>query len=235
MKERLYPPYTARRLYDGLYEIDQEGMVRSFLVLGTREAMLVDSCESTEGNLRGQVEEITQLPLRVVHTHSDYDHIAASAQFENLYMHPSEFSRLRKTAKVPLEVKAVREGDIIDLGERRFEVLLLPGHTSGSIALLDEENRLLISGDSVLLATHYMFGPGRDLPAYVDTLRRLCACAGRFDTILPSHGPLPVPGEYLSELLEGAEKLLAGQLSGEDDGSGMPCLLYTHKRAQFYY
>lgn len=40
-------------------------------------------------------------------------------------------------------------GDIIDLGDRRYETLHLPGHTHGSIALLDRTNRELFSGDVV--------------------------------------------------------------------------------------
>ena len=40
-------------------------------------------------------------------------------------------------------------GDIIDLGDRQYEVLHLPGHTHGSIALLDRANRELFSGDVV--------------------------------------------------------------------------------------
>lgn len=40
-------------------------------------------------------------------------------------------------------------GDIIDLGDRQYEVLHLPGHTHGSIALLDRLNRELFSGDVV--------------------------------------------------------------------------------------
>lgn len=40
-------------------------------------------------------------------------------------------------------------GHIIDLGDRHYEVLHVPGHTHGSIALLDRANRELFSGDVV--------------------------------------------------------------------------------------
>ncbi len=48
---------------------------------------------------------------------------------------------------------------MIDLGAMKFEALLIPGHTPGSIALLDRENRLLIGGDSVQRGTVLMVGP----------------------------------------------------------------------------
>jgi glyoxylase-like metal-dependent hydrolase (beta-lactamase superfamily II) len=51
------------------------------------------------------------------------------------------------TAVTPTRV--VAEGDEIDLGDRRFEVLHLPGHTPGEIGLWEEATRTLFSGDCV--------------------------------------------------------------------------------------
>lgn len=41
------------------------------------------------------------------------------------------------------------DGDRIDLGDRTLTVLHLPGHTPGSIALLDATNRILFTGDVI--------------------------------------------------------------------------------------
>jgi glyoxylase-like metal-dependent hydrolase (beta-lactamase superfamily II) len=43
----------------------------------------------------------------------------------------------------------VDEGDIIDLGDRSFEVLHLPGHSPGSIGLWEARTQILFSGDAV--------------------------------------------------------------------------------------
>ena len=43
----------------------------------------------------------------------------------------------------------VDEGDVIDLGDRVFEVLHLPGHSPGSIGLWEESTGTLFSGDAV--------------------------------------------------------------------------------------
>ena len=43
----------------------------------------------------------------------------------------------------------LRAGDKLKLGNRRFEVIHLPGHTPGSIALHDRSGKLLLTGDSV--------------------------------------------------------------------------------------
>jgi glyoxylase-like metal-dependent hydrolase (beta-lactamase superfamily II) len=232
MNEKKQGPYAAREISGNLWSIDQD-FVRSFLVIGSREALLVDTCDADE-DLKGFVETLTAKPLRVVQTHGDRDHIGASARFDRVYMHPAEFNFLRSTSDLPIRLAALREGEALDLGGRSLEVILIPGHTPGSIALLDRENRLLFSGDSVKADTVYAFGPGRSLEAYIDSLKRLEGLRSSFDTILPSHGRLPVEPEILTDLIEGAEKLFRGELKREDAG-GMPCGLYRWKRASFFY
>lgn len=45
--------------------------------------------------------------------------------------------------------RTVEDGDVIDLGDRVFEVLHLPGHSPGSIGLLERKTATLFSGDAV--------------------------------------------------------------------------------------
>ena len=45
--------------------------------------------------------------------------------------------------------RVVDAGDLVDLGDRRFEVLHLPGHTPGQIGLWEAQTRTLFSGDCV--------------------------------------------------------------------------------------
>lgn len=65
------------------------------------------------------------------------------------------------------------EGDVVELGDRAFRVLHLPGHSPDSIALLDEEDGLFFSGDAI-----YDDGLIDDLPdsdrwAYRETMARI--------------------------------------------------------------
>jgi len=65
------------------------------------------------------------------------------------------------------------EGDVLDLGDRAYQILHLPGHSPGSIGLWDIKERTLFSGDAVydgeLLDTVYHSDP----MIYRQTLRRL--------------------------------------------------------------
>jgi len=47
------------------------------------------------------------------------------------------------------QARALAHGDVIDLGDRAFEVLHLPGHSSGSIGLYDPSSQQFFSGDVV--------------------------------------------------------------------------------------
>lgn len=226
------PAYTVRVIFDGIWAIDQD-FVRCFLVEGTERAVLIDTCY-TDADLPGVVRSLTNQQVFVVHTHTDSDHIGASERFAETYMHPREFKLLREVYSKTLQPKPLREEEIIRLGGVELEVILLPGHTPGSIALLDRKRRILFSGDSVKDNPIYMFGPGRSLPVYLDSLRRLCSMRDSFDSILPSHGDMLIDKNILNDLAEGAELLLNGKLSGVD-ADNLPCKLYTHRSASFYY
>jgi glyoxylase-like metal-dependent hydrolase (beta-lactamase superfamily II) len=69
----------------------------------------------------------------------------------------------------------VRDGDIIDLGDRAFEVVHLPGHSPGSIALWESSTRTLFSGDAIYDGPLLFELPGSSIADYVRTLRRLMA------------------------------------------------------------
>lgn len=66
----------------------------------------------------------------------------------------------------------VADGDVIDLGDRRFEVLHVPGHTPGSIALWEGVTGLLFSGDTAYVEARLGFD---DHEAAEASLRRLAA------------------------------------------------------------
>jgi len=70
-------------------------------------------------------------------------------------------------------VSTIDEGDRIDLGDRSFEVLHLPGHSPGSIGLWDRQNRVLFSGDAIYDGPLLDNLPGADKMDYIATLTRL--------------------------------------------------------------
>ncbi len=69
--------------------------------------------------------------------------------------------------------RQLAEGDVIDLGNRAFEVLHLPGHSPGSIGLWEATTGVLFSGDAVYDGPLLDDLPGSDVDAYLQTMERL--------------------------------------------------------------
>lgn len=66
----------------------------------------------------------------------------------------------------------LKEGDKVDLGDRTFDVLELPGH-SPCVALWDAENRVLFAGDAIYDEQLLDDMVCSNVGAYCDTMRRL--------------------------------------------------------------
>jgi glyoxylase-like metal-dependent hydrolase (beta-lactamase superfamily II) len=69
--------------------------------------------------------------------------------------------------------RIVEEGDRVDTGDRRFEVLHLPGHSPGSIGLWEAATGILFSGDAIYDGPLLDELSHSDIAAYVRTMRRL--------------------------------------------------------------
>ncbi|MFD9900413.1 MBL fold metallo-hydrolase [Mesorhizobium sp. NPDC059025] len=69
--------------------------------------------------------------------------------------------------------RVLGEGDIVDLGDRRFSVLHLPGHSPDSIALFDERDGIFFSGDAIYDDTLLDDLPDSDPAIYRRTMLRL--------------------------------------------------------------
>ena len=194
------------------WRIEDSG-VRFFLLTGRERALLVDSGRSVH-NARDLAASLTKLPIALLNTHGDMDHVGSNEQFEEFYMHPDEEPNYRRGERGG-RILPIREGDVLDLGGRELEVIHLPGHTPGSIALLDRSRRVLISGDPIQDGRIFMFGRFRNMENYVRSLEHLQAWRDRFDEIWPSHGSFPVSPELIDLLRSGALQVLEGACTGQ--------------------
>lgn len=202
----------------------EDGGVRFFLLEGTEKALLVDTGMNTP-DAKAIAESLTELPLSLINTHADRDHISGNLSFDTFYMSPAEIenyasgiqqttpevaAQQQTTPEVVGRILTVREGDLIDLGERPLLVIDNPGHTPGSIAILDIKNRVLIGGDAIQDGNIFMFGKYRSIEQYVKSLEHIREYGDRFDVVYPSHGTFPVSPELIDDLIGGAQKIIAG-------------------------
>lgn len=71
--------------------------------------------------------------------------------------------------------RILRENDVVDLGDAAYTVLHLPGHSPGSIGLLDQRTGEFFSGDAIYEGQLVDDLPGCDRQAYHRTMARLAA------------------------------------------------------------
>lgn len=120
----------------------------------------------------------------------------------------------------------LQEGDTIDLGGFVLRVLETPGHTLGSVSLLEESCRWLFTGDLIL--TWEVWGQletSAALRVYWYTLERLARLERHVDTVFPAHWgekdnplhfpPCELPPEILPIYAEGTGRIVRGEDTGE--------------------
>lgn len=222
----------AVKIDDNSYRIEDNG-VRALFFIGTERALLVDACFGTSGSLKALVSSLTDKPVMLVITHADGDHIGCAHEFDSVYMHPAEMPYFEQNSKVP--ARPLWEGTVIDIGGLSFEVMLVPGHTPGSIALLNRENRILVTGDTVSDGAVFMFGEVRSLNAYMASIIKLIERRDEFDVIYPAHGPCPLEASVLDKALAASKKLLAGELEGAEPPFPLSAKMYLLDGVGFFY
>ena len=191
----------------------EDGGVRFFLLAGKEKALMIDSGMNVP-QAREIAQTLTDLPVELLNTHADRDHIGCNDEFESFYMHPADEDQYRRSGKggrlIPL-----RDGGEMDLGDRRLKIIHLPGHTPGSVAVLDVRDRVLISGDPIQEHGRiFMFGEHRNMRDFIDSLKRLETMSVEFDMIWPSHADLPLSPDAVGRVRAGAERILSGEAEG---------------------
>jgi len=147
-------------------------------VRGRDRDMLVDSGMGVL-SLRDWVPLVTERALTAVASHTHFDHIGCHHEFDDRCVHRAEAGILARPSRastladpyvtddifdrlppLPYEsatyavksapaTRLLEDGDIVDLGDRQFEVIHTPGHSPGGIALWEAASGILFSGDIV--------------------------------------------------------------------------------------
>jgi glyoxylase-like metal-dependent hydrolase (beta-lactamase superfamily II) len=173
----------------------------AYLFLGKR-IVLVD-CGSEETQ-RPLLEALRQLEIKrerislVVLTHEHAGHAGGAAAFPDalLVAHTLAAAKLRHGEEPLTKLRVSRAPDVelsdggaIRIGGFSFDVLHMPGHTSGSICLYERSRALIVTGDTVLargaLPVVTQSGSSGE---HVESLERLASLRARL--LLPGHGPL---------------------------------------------
>jgi hydroxyacylglutathione hydrolase len=196
---------------DNVYQIRFKNRAANvYLVRGTSRTILIDVGLSTNyPHLVACLNHVDCPPETidmVVLSHEHLDHIGAAYHFNrsrtfvaahrlaaNKIMLRDDFSMLRKMfnePNVPINVDIwLEEGNLIDLGNFRLNVMYTPGHTSACITLFDQDKGLLFAADTLMPGGVMggIFGSG-SIADYIQSLERIKGLNSRI--LLSGHGRL---------------------------------------------
>lgn len=197
-------------------------IIRTIPVGMNRTNCYIVGCEETrEGGVidpggEGErlVREIGRAGLDILYvliTHAHFDHIGAIADLieatgAQLAVHPRERSLLESgggAAWWGLELEpgpspdiALSDGQSIQVGDLRFQVLLTPGHSPGSVTFYEADEGVAFDGD-LLFANGIGRAdlPGGDRDTLMRSIREVLFTLPDDTAIYPGHGPRTTVGQ----------------------------------------
>ncbi|MHA1600736.1 MAG: MBL fold metallo-hydrolase, partial [Alphaproteobacteria bacterium] len=86
---------------------------------------------------------------------------------------PVPYASAKYTVKAAPATRILHDGDVIDLGNRHFDVIHTPGHSPGGIMLFEKETGILFSGDIVYDGPLVDDAYHSDIPTYIDVMKRI--------------------------------------------------------------
>jgi len=231
-----------------IYEPHQAEETISYLILGTKQAVLFDTGMGIS-SIRKVTKQLTAKPVVVLNSHTHNDHVGGNWEFDYVFAMDTDFTRKNSQGsradaqaeiapgqicgKLPVGFNPktfatrqwkilhfVQDGFKINLGARTVEIVATPGHTPDSIALIDRANRLLFTGDTYYPAPIWLYRPETDMDAYVASVKRLAALAPQAKMVLGAHNIPVADPAVLPKLVDAILAVRAGKGDVKAEGTG---------------
>ncbi len=207
------------QLAEGRWVFETADMVSMYLVEGSERAALIDTGTDV-GALDSLVRLLTDKPLDVIITHWHYDHAGGVDYFPRVKMHAAD-TVLWHSGGVAGggydgEVEFLADGDVVDLGGVKLHVDLMPGHTPGSIILVDRAAGEVYTGDAFGSGQVWLqCQPALPLSTYRDSCRRMLKMMDKYRITKIFCGHYPhVKGCFGRDYVEAMEALAARLVEG---------------------
>lgn len=233
----------SRKKYD-IYKIYERFEAAMYLVCGKEKACLIDTAYGLN-DLAEIAASLTDLPVTVVNTHGHIDHVLGNHYFERVYMHPADKYLYKEITDGFAEMiteqwvketygefiknvdpdniyfpdaEDINDGEVIDLGDKVLKIVAIPGHTPGSIMLIDPDEKICFSGDSILERPWLFLEESLPVSTYLQNLKRAVDIlrADGIERIYSGHYAYkPITLDGTDVLISGVEKVCSGEAEGK--------------------
>lgn len=201
--------FAIEEIAPGVYAIGEPRFHQinwNYLIEGTDRALLFDTGPGVR-DISEPVKSLTRLPVTALPSHMHFDHTGNLHRFEDIAF--TDLPVLRACEKngifqasdelflgyyegmawKPIRVSQwLPIGSVIDLGQRKLEVIHTPGHSPESISLLDRQAGILFAADYVYPGSLYAQIPGADLADYLSAAESLLPILHPETRIFCAHG-----------------------------------------------
>lgn len=199
-------------------------MIVETLAVGALQAnCYIAGCSETSGAIvidpGGEAQRIFQrvgdlgLDVKaIVGTHAHLDHVLGVRELKELtgapfWLHPLEEPILDQLSAwtrmwlgsdpgpAPTVDAPLAAGESISVGQLSLEVRLVPGHSPGSVCLVDHEGQRVFVGDLLFQGSIGRSDlPGGDHSTLIESVQQQVFSLGDEFTVLPGHGPATTVG-----------------------------------------
>lgn len=227
---------------------DNTHYVMMYLVVGEEKAALVDCGFGVVDSLRSFVEKLTDKPVVCIIAHGHPDHAGAAALFDEVYMNPEdepllpvslsyqrrmddvfggrdpyteglkEYCETHIVMTEKLNYKPMKDGDVFKLGSKELEVVGIPGHTPGSVALINRAENYALTSDCFSVRTALVKMPPEKrlgLTRYRDGLARFMNMIDEDTKIYWGHHVDAMEHEIPRDMLQACNDVLDGKTEND--------------------
>lgn len=234
---------SIKQLNDHIWVLDDNGETCSFVIIGKEKAAVIDTLLGYE-NIYDIVKKITSLPLVIFNTHGHCDHIMGNGYFnQEVYINPIDIPLAKIHYSYPQSKYAIKknnipkakfahtkQGDTFELGGITLEVIEFPGHTKGGIMLLDKQDRILFTGDSINRHNWMQLSEGLKIKELAKSLEKIKPLRNQYDFILHNHDTKFENATLYDEYYGAIKELLNGKTKNDE-----PYLYFGGKCKQHKY
>lgn len=136
--------FTVENIDKNTFAISEYGhweKTHSYLLLGTKYALLIDTGLGI-GNIKKEVNKLTNLPVKVITTHVHWDHIGGHKLFNNIYVHEDDAQWLRNGLPIPISIirKNILKEPFTKKPPKEFDINKYFTFTSDTINILRDKD-----------------------------------------------------------------------------------------------